>query len=117
MIYLLFNVQQQMCHAYSGREQMQHFLVGSMLLILKYFVVCCPFMCLSVLSFLIKTMFGSSLPQLFTGGFMSYLRDLFAHSGVQHIVCCVFLHFVYPVLTVSLDFSFLIALSVLSNVY
>ena len=81
----------------------------------KNVVVCCPFMCLSVLSFLITTMFGSSLPQLFTGG--SYLRDFFAHSGVQHIVCCVFLHFVYPVLPVSLDFSFLIALSVLSNVY
>jgi hypothetical protein len=74
---------------------------------------CNTFMCLSVLSFLIKTMFGSSLPQLFTGGFMSYLR----YSGVQHIECCVFLHFVYPVLPVFLDFSFLIALSVLSNVY
>ena len=48
---------------------------------------------------------------------MSYLRDLLAHSGFQHIVCCVFLHLVYPVLPVSLDYSFLIALSVLSNVY
>ena len=25
MIYLLLNVQQQMCHAYSGRGQMQHY--------------------------------------------------------------------------------------------
>ena len=30
--------------------------------------------------------------QLFVGGFMSYLRYLclLAHSGVQHILCCVF---------------------------
>ena len=47
---------------------------------------------------------------------MSYLC-LFAHSGVQHIVCCVFLRIVYPVLPVSLDCPFLIAPSVFSNVY
>ena len=36
---------------------------------------------------------------------MSYLRYLclFAHSGVQHILCCVFLRIVYPVLTVSME--------------
>ena len=39
------------------------------------------------------TMFGSSLLQLFVGGLMSYLRYLYllAHSGVHHILCCVFL--------------------------
>jgi len=50
---------------------------------------------------------------------MSYLRYLYlyAHIGVQHILCCVFLHFVCPMLSVSLDFAFLIAASVFSNVY
>ena len=48
-----------------------------------------------------------------------YLRYLclHAHSGVQHILCCVFLHFVCPMLSVSLDCAFLIAPSVFSNVY
>ena len=61
--------------------------------------------------------------QLFVGGFMSYLRYLclFVHSGVQHILCCVFvfycLRLVYPMLPVSLDCPFLIAPSVFSNVY
>ena len=64
------------------------------------------------------TMFGSSL-QLFVGGFMFYLRYLclFAYSGVQHILCCVFLRLVYPMLPVSLDSPFLIAPTVFSNVY
>jgi len=50
---------------------------------------------------------------------MSYLRYLclFAHSGVQHILCCVFLRIVYPMFTVSMDCSFLIAPSVFSHVY
>ena len=50
---------------------------------------------------------------------MSYLRYLclFSHSGVQHILCCVFLRLVYPMLPVSLDCPFLIAISVFSNVY
>jgi hypothetical protein len=42
---------------------------------------------------------------------------LFADSGVQHILCCVFLCLVYPMLPVSLDCSFLIARLVFSNVY
>jgi hypothetical protein len=40
---------------------------------------------------------------------MSYLRYmcLFAYSGVQHILCCVFLRLVYPLLPpVSLDCPF-----------
>ena len=50
---------------------------------------------------------------------MSYLLYLclLAHSGVQHILCCVFLRLVCPMLQVSLDCPFLIAPSVLSNVY
>jgi hypothetical protein len=39
------------------------------------------------------------------------------YSGVQHILCCVFLCIVYLILPVSLDFPFLIAPSVFSSVY
>ena len=56
---------------------------------------------------------------------MSHLRYLcvFVSRGVQHILCCVFvlfvffLCFVYPMLSVSLDYQFLIAPSVFSKVY
>ena len=50
---------------------------------------------------------------------MSYLRYLclFVYCGVQHILCCVVLHLVYPMLPVSLDCPFLIVPSVFSNVY
>ena len=52
---------------------------------------------------------------------MSYLRYLclIAYSGLQHIhvLCCVFLCFVYPMLPVSLDCPFSIAPSVFSNIY
>jgi len=61
--------------------------------------------------------------QLFVGGFMSYLRYLclFVDSGVQRILCCVFvlfvfvLCFVYSMLPVSVDYPFLIALSTFSS--
>ena len=72
-------------------------------------------------------MFGSSLPHVVVGWLMSYLcyLCLFAHSGVQHTYCVVFLFclfclvfcLVYPMLSVSLDCSFLIAASVFSYVY
>ena len=43
---------------------------------------------------------------------MSYVGYLFAHSGVQHILCCVFCfvcrRLVYPMLSVSLYCLFLI---------
>jgi hypothetical protein len=59
--------------------------------------------------------------QLFVGGLMLYLRYLclFVYSGVQHILCCVFvsLPLVYPMLPVSLDCPLLIAPSVFSRVY
>ena len=55
---------------------------------------------------------------------MSYLRYLcvLAYSGVQHILCCVglcfvFLRLVCPILPISLDCPFSIAPSILSNVY
>ena len=56
---------------------------------------------------------------------MSYLRYLclLAHSGVQHILCCVFALFffvmrlVYPILLVSLDCPLLIAYSVLFIIF
>jgi hypothetical protein len=48
---------------------------------------------------------------------MSYLLDLclFAHSGVQHILCCVFVLFFFALLPVFWDCPFFIAPSV--NVY
>jgi hypothetical protein len=55
---------------------------------------------------------------------MSYLSYLcfFVYRSDQHILCCVFrlfvcLHFVYPMLPVSMDCPFLIAPLVFSNVY
>jgi hypothetical protein len=54
---------------------------------------------------------------------MSYLQYLclLAHSGVQHILGCVFVLYyfrlVYPKLPFSLHCPFCIALSVFSNVY
>jgi hypothetical protein len=49
---------------------------------------------------------------------MSYLRYLclFPHSGVQHILCCVFFVFFLSVLPVSLDCPFCIAPTVFSNI-
>jgi hypothetical protein len=55
--------------------------------------------------------------------FLIHYLCLLAHSGVQHILCCVFVLFVfvlclvYPMLPVSQDCPFLIAPSVFSNVY
>jgi hypothetical protein len=50
---------------------------------------------------------------------MSYLRYLclFSYSGVQHMMCCVFVLFLFVLLSVSLDCPFLIAPSVFSIVY
>ena len=56
---------------------------------------------------------------LFVDGIMSYLRYLclFAHSGVQHILWCVFIFLVYPMLPVYLDCPFMIVPLVFSNLY
>ena len=50
---------------------------------------------------------------------MSYLRYLclFVYSGVQHILCCVFVLIFFVLLQVCLDCSFLIAPSVFSSIY
>jgi len=50
---------------------------------------------------------------------VSYLRYLclFVCGGVQHVLCCGFIRLVYPILSVSLDFPFVIAPSVFSDVY
>ena len=60
--------------------------------ILCVFTFCVP--CCDVrYDFRIKTMFGSSLPPIVCRWFMSYWRYLclFAYSGVQHILRCVFI--------------------------
>ena len=45
--------------------------------------------------FRIKTMFSLSFPPIIVRGLMSYLwyLCLFAYSGVQHILCCIFVLF------------------------
>jgi len=61
--------------------------------------------------------------QLFVRGLMTYLHYLclFTYSGVQYILCCVFvlsfLRLVCSMFQVSLDCSFVIVPSVFSNVY
>ena len=69
-------------------------------------------------------MLGSSLPPVVCMGFVSFLRFVcvFAYSGVEHILCCGFFSvffwcFVYPILSVSLDYPLFIAPSVFSDVY
>ena len=97
--------------------------------VLSYYIFVCVFTfwdpCCDVrYDFDMKTMFDWSLPPV-DPGIMSYLRYLFlfAHSGIQHTFCCVFVLFVfilclvYPMLPVYLDCSFLIAPYVFSNVY
>ena len=61
--------------------------------------------------------------QLFVGWLMSYLRYfcLFTYSGVQHILCCVFVLFVFVLCTLYCQFlwivHFWLPLSVFFNVY
>ena len=45
------------------------------------------------------------------------INSLFEYIGVQHIVCCVCLRLVYPMLSFSLNYPFKIATSVFCNVY
>ena len=58
--------------------------------------------------------------QLFVGGLMSYLR-LFVYSGVQRILCCVFVLFVFVLCTLYCQFLWIVNLwlpfSVFSDVY
>jgi hypothetical protein len=48
--------------------------------------------------------------QLFVGGFKSYLRYLclFAHNGVQHILCCVFVLFFFILCTLCCQFLWIV---------
>jgi len=64
-------------------------------------------------------MFFRIFHQLFVCGFMSYLRYVcfVEHGGVQHILSCVFLCLVYPMLPGSLNGPYFIAPSVFANVY
>ena len=64
-------------------------------------------------NFHIDTMFGLSLPPVVYRE-VHYLRylNLFAHSGVQNILCCRFVLFFFVLLPVSLDCPFLMAPSV-----
>jgi hypothetical protein len=69
--------------------------------VFSFWVPCCDVRC----DFRIKTMFYSFLPPVVVGGLLSYLSYLclFAYSGVQYTLCCVFLRLMYPMLAVSLD--------------
>ena len=77
-------------------------MVGSLLLI--FLVFCVVLLCVLTSGFRVVM------------GVMSYLWYLClrTHSGVQHIVCCVFLRHVCHMLPVSLDCSFFVASSVFS---
>ena len=87
-----------------------------LLCILTFWVPCCDVR----YDFRIKRSSVNLYLQLFVGGLMSYLRYLwlFAYSGVQHILWCVFvllvfvLCLVYPMLPVSLNCPILIEPSV-----
>ena len=57
-----------------------------------------------------KTVFSRIYLQLFVGGLMSYLRYLclFAYSGVQHILCCVFVLFVFVLCILCCQFLWIV---------
>ena len=89
----------------------------------SFYCLCCPIMLLYALSSMLSCPLRCPHKnyvridfylQLLVGEVMSYLRYLclFAYSAVQHILCCVcfFLRLVCPILQVSLDCPFLIAL-------
>ena len=87
--------------------------------VFRYWVPCCEIR----YHFRIKRCSVRLYLQLLVGWPMSYLRYLclFAHSSIQHIMCCVFIIFclslVYPMLPVSLDCPYCIAPLVFSDVY
>ena len=104
------------------------FLVGSVLFIvldfvLSYYVSTFWVPCCDVrYDFRIKTYSVRPTLQLFVRGLVSYLHYLclFAYNGVQHILCCVFVLFVfvlclvYSILSAYLDCPFLIVPSIFS---
>jgi hypothetical protein len=77
-----------------------YFFCVVLLYVSTFLVSCCDVR----YDFRAKTMFGSVrlYLQLFVAGLISYLRYLclFAYSGIQHILCCVYfvcLRLVYPI--------------------
>ena len=101
-------------------------LVGSVLLIYLVFL-CCPNSCRYVLSSVLwcplpfpyknNVRFVLTFSAVCRRANVLYtLFALLAHSGVQHILRCVFIRLVYHMLVVSLDCSFFIAPSVFSKV-
>ena len=77
-----------------------------------------------LVSFQIKTMFGSSLPSVVCRkAHVLYIFACYAAANRLSFLCCVLCLFVfvlclvYPMLPVSLDCPFSIVLSVFSNVY
>ena len=102
-------------HRFFGRVHVAHLVSFLCCYIMCLYLVPCCDVCYD---FCIKTMFSSSLPPLYSEGLI-YNLCMFAFSGIQHILCCVFvlLRHVYPVLPVFLDCPFMIGPSVFSNVY
>ena len=104
----------------------EHLSSSSSVFVLSYYVYSLSeFRCDVRYEFRIETIFVRLYPQLFVGGLMSYLHYLcfWACSGVQHILCCVFVLFVfvlclmYPMLPISLDCNYFYFPSVFSNVF
>ena len=102
--------------------------VGSVLLI--FVVVCVVLLCVLTFwdpfwdpcsdaryDFRIKMVFGPSLPPVVCRGLWSYLHYLclLVHSGVQHILCCVFVLVVIDLCTLYCQFLGIVKL--FSNVY
>jgi hypothetical protein len=93
-------------------------------LLIFFSFCCCPIVCLYVLGSMLWCPLGfpHKTDVQFVGqlSFLHFLC-LFAHSGVQHILCCVFVMFFFVLCTlmllVYLDCLLLIARSVFSNVY
>ena len=56
-------------------------------------------------------------PVVWRRAYVTFTLFVCAYSVVQHILCCVFIRLVYPMLPVSLDCPFLIVPSVFSNIY
>ena len=106
------------------------FFVGFVLFI--FLVICVVLLCVFTVflpccdgryDFRIKRFSVRIYLQLFVGGLMSYLRYLclFAHSGVQHILCCVFVLFFFVLCILCCQFLWIVYFwlppSVFSNLY
>jgi hypothetical protein len=104
-----------------GRVRLAHLFVFCVVLlcVITFWVPCCDVR----YDFHIKTLFGPSLPPVvFVGGLVSYLHYLclFAHSCVQHILCCVFVLFFFVLCTLCCQFLWIVHFyypSIFSNVY